>query len=246
MPDKVSHSSALSPPSSVAATLSPPTRVLSPPLDLVPADTPPCLFDSAISYFSSVPWCAALINDYSPSRGPLPGHGQAIGFISQSFNPVDPRHDHSDNCEGEGSRGPPLKHMLCLFRPSDALQTRDPSRPILRVATLFALGDGTSGHGGIMHGGLVATILDESLGAINELNTALGKKGGVFSSSHVTGSLSIKFLAPVATSENAICVTSWMERVQGRKSVIKAEIINAVGEKLAMAESIWIAVEPRL
>ena len=97
-----------------------------------------------------------------------------------------------------------------------------------------------------MHGGLTATILDESLGVVNELNTALGKEGSLFSASSVTASLSVKFLAPVATAEKAICVTSWVEGMQGRKTIMKAEVTNGKGEKLAVAESVWVAVKPRL
>ena len=264
MSEKPPPSSSSSP--SAVATLSPLNRVLSPPLNLLPPNTPPHLFPSAVSYFHSLPWCAALINDHSPSAGLLPGHGQAIAFIPQCFNPVSARHDQfvgrtlshghpdagshsSGSSEGEGegrTRGPPIRHLLSLFRPADDTELRDPSRPILRVATLFALGDGTSGYEGIVHGGLTATILDESLGVVNELNTALGKEGSLFSASSVTASLSVKFLAPVATAEKAICVTSWVEGMQGRKTIMKAEVTNGKGEKLAVAESVWVAVKPRL
>ncbi|KAJ6445044.1 thioesterase superfamily protein [Purpureocillium lavendulum] len=255
-------------PSSSSVALSPLNRVLSPPLNLIPPGTPPRLFESAVSYFTSLPWCAALINDPSPSpeTSLLPGHGPAIGFIPQCFNPVSARHDQfvgrtlshghpyyassssgSEQQEGvEGARGSPVRHWLSLFRPADASQLRDPSRPILRVATLIALGDGTSGYEGIVHGGLTATLLDESLGVINELNTALGKEGSLFSASSVTASLSIKFLAPVATAEKAVCVTAWVESMQGRKTMMKAEVTNGKGEKLAVAESVWVAVKPKL
>ncbi|UNI16912.1 hypothetical protein JDV02_003300 [Purpureocillium takamizusanense] len=272
--------------SSAVAALSPLNRVTSPSLNLLPPNSPPRLFESAVEHFSSIPWCAALIHDRSAAGGPLPGNGQAaIAFISQCVNPVSTRHDQyvgrtlshghpyaatataagsspptsstssplsssdeagDDGFEAERARGPPIRHMLSLFRPDDASQLRDPSRPILRVASLFALGGGTSGYGGIVHGGLIATILDESLGFVNELNTALGKEGDLFSASSVTASLNVKFLAPVTTTEKAICVTSWIEAMQGRKTILKAEVTNGKGEKLAVAESIWVAVKPRL
>ena len=240
---------------------SPISRVLSPALGLCPDNTPPHLFSSALSYFASFPWCSRLIHDWSPTSGLLPGYGQAITFISRCFNPVSSRHDqfvgntlshgHHSNTTANGINGlstnglgktPPLRHMLSLFRPSDAEQSRDPSRPILRVSTLFALGHGTSGYEAIMHGGFIATLFDESLGVVNELNTALGKAGSVFAGISVTASLNIQFAAPVATAETVVCVTAWIERIHGNKTMIKAELTNSEGDKLATAESAWVAV----
>lgn len=231
-------------------------RVLSPSLSLNPPNTPLHLFSSAMSYFSNFDWCSRLIYDSSPvaSCSLLPGYGQAIPFIPQCFNPASPRHDQfigsclSRNNKTIGSYNdtkspPPLRHMLSLFRPSDPSHLDDPLRHISRVASLFALGESTSGYQGVLHGGLTATLLDESLSIVHEINTALGKMGYVFAAINVTASLNISFMAPIATTESIVCVTAWIEEIQGRNTIMKAELTNSAGDKLVEAESVFIAVQ---
>jgi polyketide synthase 12 len=234
-------------------------RVLCPALGMNPPDTPSYLFESALGYFSSLPWCHRLIFDESPSLT-LPGYGRAIPFIPQCFNPASPEHDqfigsslsHSramaDEIHGidyassdSASKVPPLRHMLSLFRPADASHLNDPLRPILRVTSLFALGSGTSGHRGILHGGLTATLLDESISIVHEINNALGKTGSVFSGVSVTMSLSIRYLSPVPMTEPAVCVAAWAEDIQEHSTRMKAVLTNSTGERLAEAEAVFVA-----
>jgi amino acid adenylation domain-containing protein len=234
--------------------LSPLRRVLSPPLGLIPPNSPPQLFQSAITFFNSLPWCSRLMHEASPTAGLLPGYGQAIGFIPQCFNPASVRHDQffgdtlgrtHREVTANGVKAPPIRHMLSLFRPLNSSHIYDHSKPILRVATLFALGDGTSGYENILHGGLIAALLDESLGVVNELNTSLGKTGDPFAAVSVTSSLNINYLAPVAVTEAVVCVTAWVESINGRKTMMRGEVTNSKGEKLATAKSVWVAVEAK-
>ncbi|KAL4751939.1 hypothetical protein BDW72DRAFT_192450 [Aspergillus terricola var. indicus] len=210
-------------------------RVLCPALGMNPPGTPSQLFESTLGYFSSLSWCHRLIYEGS-STSTLPGYGQAIPFIAQCFNPASPEHDH-----GITSKAPPLRNMLFLFRLADASHLGDPLRPILRVTSLFALGSGTSGHRGILHGGFTATLLDESISIIHEINAALGKTGSVFSGSSVTASLSIRYLAPILITEPAVCVAAWVEDIQEYNTRMKAVLMNSRGERLAEAEAVFVA-----
>ncbi|UNI16131.1 putative PKS/NRPS-like protein biosynthetic cluster [Purpureocillium takamizusanense] len=252
------------PSDSSPSTTAPNSRLLCPALGLVPPHSPPQLFASSWSYFETLAWCSRLLQESSPTTGLLPGHGQAIGFVLPGFNPSSPERDqfiggtlshrsengkHGNNkaCSSTMNKNtpPPLRHMLCLFRPSDAAHLADASRPIQRVVTLFALGDGTSGFPGMVHGGLIATLLDESLGAVNELNAALGKRqqgGGTSTNINVTASLSIEYLAPLTTMEEVVCVTAWLAGVRGQKTIVKAEVSDSRGGILAAAESTWATV----
>ncbi|OAA72442.1 polyketide synthase [Cordyceps fumosorosea ARSEF 2679] len=183
--------SAASPPTKYPVALSPLRRVLCPSLDFYPPRSRLDRFEAASRFFNNIPWCSRLINEASPSDGPIPGHGQAVTFIPHCFNPASSRHEqflgytlsHAPTCmtnsdeqhdtRNANNEGPPLRHMLSLFRPSDLNHVEDPERPILRVSTLIAFGAGTSGYEGIVAGGLIATVLDESLSIVNELNSAL-------------------------------------------------------------------------
>ncbi|KAF3406729.1 Narbonolide/10-deoxymethynolide synthase PikA1, modules 1 and 2 [Talaromyces pinophilus] len=239
-------------------SIAPLHRVFSPLLGLNPPNTPPHLFSSAMSYFSNFDWCSRLIYDSSPtsSSSLLPGYGQAIPFIPQCFNPASPRHDqfignwlsnHKKTIGGDNDtkQSPPLRHMLSLFRPHDPYHIEDPLRHIPRVASLFALGEGTSGYEGVLHGGFTATLLDESISIVHEINTALGKTGKIFAAINVTASLSVKFFAPVAATEEVVCVTAWIEGIQGNNTTMKAELTDLAGNKLAKAESVFVAVNQK-
>ncbi|KYK59064.1 thioesterase family protein [Drechmeria coniospora] len=234
--------------------LSPLNRVLSPSLGLIPDNTPPRLFADALSHFSAIPWCAERLGTKSSSSpsaasssdsSSLPGGSCAvITFIPQCFNPASPKHDQFVGATlAHAPRG--LKQMLCYFRPQDAEHLHDPSRPITCISSLWALDEGLSGYEGILHGGMTTTMVDETLGVIHEINTALGKSGSLFAASSVTASLSIKFLRPIPV-EGAVCVTASVEAMEGRKTRLKAEVVGATGETLAVAESVWIAVRAKV
>ncbi|KAJ4163486.1 hypothetical protein LMH87_005210 [Akanthomyces muscarius] len=170
--------------------LSPLHRILCPSLGLYPPNSRLDRFMSAVDFFESIPWCFQIIHEFSPTGGPIPGCGQAVTFLPHCVNPASSRHEqflgetlsHSyvdisnKNVQATydaGTKQPPLRHMLSLFRPSNPDHVEDPTRPILRAATLVAFGVGTSGFEGIIHGGFISTILDESLSIVNELNSAL-------------------------------------------------------------------------
>jgi acyl-coenzyme A thioesterase PaaI-like protein len=89
-----------------------------------------------------------------------------------------------------------------------------------------------AGPPGAVHGGIVAMVFDELLGAVN---ACLGL--GAF-----TGTLSIRYerLTPI---EEELEVESWVDRTEGRK-VYTVGTIRAAGEVTARAEGVFIRVDP--
>ncbi|PTB49608.1 hypothetical protein M431DRAFT_97070, partial [Trichoderma harzianum CBS 226.95] len=74
----------------------------------------------------------------------------------------------------------------------------------VHLTTLLALGCCPSGHKGIVHGGLIATPLDESLVISIQLNTAKRKSGFHSTGIYVAGSLNMRFLTPLTTNEDVV------------------------------------------
>ncbi|KAG5944729.1 hypothetical protein E4U59_006910 [Claviceps monticola] len=220
--------------------LTPLNRVLSPPLNLYPPNTPPDLYASALNHFTSIPWCAALLSpsskcSSSDSPGPI------ITFIPQCFNPLSPHHDQFVGATlASHPRG--LNHMLSFFRAS---HLHDPTQPIQRVDTLFSLWDGLSGYEGLLHGGMTATMMDEAMGTVNEINTALGKEGLVYQRSSVTAEIEIQFLRPVRVP-GVVCVVAWWEGGEGRKTRMRCEVRDGQGEVLVRGRSTWVAMRENL
>lgn len=93
-----------------------------------------------------------------------------------------------------------------------------------RVAEHFA------GFEGVVHGGVIATILDEAMGlAITRTQDAKGA---------MTVSLNVEFKAPVRT-DTPIEVRARAVREAG-KFFCSSEILNPEGGVLARGESLWI------
>jgi hypothetical protein len=86
------------------------------------------------------------------------------------------------------------------------------------------------GPPGTVHGGVVAMVLDELLGAVN---ACLGL--GAF-----TGTLSIRYERPTPIATE-LELESWVDRTEGRK-VFTVGTISAGGEVTARAEGVFIRV----
>ena len=110
---------------------------------------------------------------------------------------------------------------------------------IEEISTLMTIGDGINGHPGIMHGGIVASILDEGMGILQSTNyerdhlnaVAKGRAEGElppYGYNSFTAELKIKYLKPVLTPGPLIVTARYVKR-DGRKEWIYAEVKQRVG-----------------
>ena len=93
------------------------------------------------------------------------------------------------------------------------------------------LGAQFNGPPGMVHGGIIALLFDELLGATNVCNGLGG----------FTGTLSIRYERPTWI-ERELQLESWVDRVEGRK-VFTLGTISIDGEVTARAEGIFIMTE---
>lgn len=108
------------------------------------------------------------------------------------------------------------------------------------LVSVSYLGANLCGHPGIVHGGLLATLLDEGLGrcAFISLPNHIG----------VTASLTINYKRPTE-AEDFIVLRAWVEKIEGRKCWVKGSIERMIdsdveqGPVLVEAEALFI--EPR-
>ncbi|KAJ7654297.1 HotDog domain-containing protein [Mycena rosella] len=104
-----------------------------------------------------------------------------------------------------------------------------------RAAVVFVhLGRGLCGHDGIVHGGMLATLLDEALGrnAITNLPEKVG----------VTATLSLKYRAPTRADQFVVMKTELVS-LNGRKAVVSGRVEDLDGTVLVEAEALF--VQPR-
>jgi len=97
----------------------------------------------------------------------------------------------------------------------------------------FRLGKRYTGPPGHCHGGIIATILDEAMGKVNKLRQVIA----------VTSEMTVNYLKPVPLHQ-PLRVESREVKVEGRRHINKAEILNEKSEVLARSQGLFIAIDP--
>ncbi|KAH9856852.1 Thioesterase/thiol ester dehydrase-isomerase [Lenzites betulinus] len=100
--------------------------------------------------------------------------------------------------------------------------------------TFIHVGRALCGHEGVVHGGLLATLLDESLARVAILN--LPEKVGV------TATLNISYKAPTLAHQ-FIVIKVKLDEAKGRKARVSATVEDMDGKVLAEANALF--VQPR-
>lgn len=90
------------------------------------------------------------------------------------------------------------------------------------------------GPPGCIHGGIIATILDE---AMSKANRANGKVA-------MTRQMQVEYLRPVP-SGTPIRIEGKLTRVEGRKLATEGRILNSAGAVLATATALFLTVQPK-
>ena len=96
----------------------------------------------------------------------------------------------------------------------------------------FRLGKRYTGPPGHCHGGIIATILDEAMGKVNKLHQVIA----------VTSEMTVNYLKPVPLHQ-PLRVESREVKVEGRKHINMAEILNEKNEVLARSQGLFIAID---
>jgi uncharacterized protein (TIGR00369 family) len=101
-----------------------------------------------------------------------------------------------------------------------------------RIVGRFVLGERYQGGGGMAHGGIIATLLDEAMGKVCRFREVRA----------VTAELSVQYLKPVSVREEII-VEGWEEAEQkGRNLFHVGEIRNAGGDVLAVGKARFVII----
>ena len=143
--------------------------------------------------------------------------GQAVGHLRKGDPLAAGLTNHCFGCSPANRQGMKLK-----FTEDDA-----------GVASVFRVAQRFEGPPGHVHGGIIATILDEAMGKVNR------KKGVVA----LTRRMSIDYLQPVPLGVKLRAV-GWAVRQEGRKHFMVGEIRTLSGDVLARSEGLFIAIDP--
>ena len=100
-----------------------------------------------------------------------------------------------------------------------------------RIVGRFVLGARYQGGGGMAHGGIIATLLDEAMGKVCRFREVRA----------VTAELTVEYLKPVNV-EHEIVVEAFEQEQKGRNLFQVGEIRNTAGEILARGRGRFVVV----
>jgi len=127
----------------------------------------------------------------------------------------------SNPCFGCGGANP--RGMRLAFDP-------DPERR--RIVGRFRLGAEYQGGPGFIHGGIIATVLDEAMGKVSRFSDVRA----------VTAELTVEYLKPVRVDQE-ICVEAFESQREGRHLFHQGEIRDTEGELLARGRGRFVVVD---
>lgn len=178
-----------------------------------------------LKYFLAIPWCSThlqsenIVFRHPPARYVLKPSGEGE-LWSVTLNTRDT-----------------FPSMLCFYH-----EPSDPKARINEVRAFITVDRGVQGYPNVVHGGIVATILDEITGYLPQINR---KRGVAPRDYYMTGYLNTTFLKPVRTPSTML-VTARIIKIEGRKLLIEGRIEDENGDVLAKAETLFIALKTQL
>lgn len=195
--------------------------------------------DDSTASFRRIPWTARLLNDPD--------------VIARVPNSRLPKRDTEDSLYAEILKTDrTIRNCIVVYRKSANAEDE-----ISEATTLYEVGDGMNGHPEIIHGGITATMIDESMGIMQmeNLERKRRKEKEVAEEekrepseglSAFTAYLNVQYLKPVRTPA-VIAVTARRVEKEGRKEWLVAELKQWHGDEgkgevvvCAKGESLWI------
>lgn len=131
-------------------------------------------------------------------------------------------HAAQNRCFGCGIANPSGLH-LDFFRAADGT-----------IVCQTTIADSFEGHPGFLHGGIIATLLDE---AMSKSVRALGLTA-------MTRHMEVDYRKPVPSSQ-PIRIEGHVVRSDGRKHWAEAHILDGEGKILAQGKGLFVEVKPR-
>ncbi|KAJ5358916.1 uncharacterized protein N7496_011329 [Penicillium cataractarum] len=182
--------------------------------------------------FQSIPWVSTLLQDPTfttltiPSRTIKPSTEDSLFSKTLNSNTT-------------------LSACLSQYRPPPSNQSSTPQNALAEELRMFFLiGSDLNGYPGILHGGVVAALLDEVTGLLLSLNGHVGdastREAKDAQPGPVTAYLNTKFLRPVPTPGPILVQARMIEVKEERKWRIEGKIRDGEGVVLAEAEALYI------
>lgn len=132
-----------------------------------------------------------------------------------------------NHCFGCGSQNPQGLHLHFVIHDSDP--------NAISAAATIQLGAAFEGPPGYVHGGIIATMLDEAMSKLNRSLDVIA----------MTRHMEVDYLHPVRLGDT-LTIAGHHVRRDGKKIFHSAEITGSDGKVLARGKALFIVIDPRL
>ena len=183
----------------------------------------------AEAFFRAIPWCATLIDDPNFDVKPT-------GFRTVKPHGVDSLPSQTLNSPRT------IRAVLTLAAKPIPAAGLLPAR-IEEARFLMDLGDGMNGHAGVLHGGMIATLLDEAMGGLLVLNADVNPVAAKLGAA--TRTLQVEYHRPIRVPGVVVVVARTREQ-KGRRVYTEGWFQDENGKVLAKGEAMWIAIGGKL
>lgn len=186
-----------------------------PPIPIMVPDKETTYTDPDLPHFLSIPWCATILSNPTYKSTPTPARI--------------PKTSTEDSLIATTLQSPDtITHYLTLFTPPPP---QDPFIP--EIISLLTLGSGLNGGAHVLHGGIITTIIDDTMGMLLVLNGAGGS---------VTAELKMRFLKRVSTPATVVAGARCVKREDRRKFWMEGWLKDGEGTVLAKGDGVWINI----
>ncbi|KAK5942186.1 hypothetical protein PMZ80_006141 [Knufia obscura] len=179
-----------------------------------------------IKHFSSISISAPTIND--PAFKPM--------YLSRSLTHNGRGHTLMG---GTWNTEQTIAHLLSFYRSESSTDRAE-------VRRFYTFGSGLNAHPDLLHGGVIACVLDSTMG--NVVGLAFREMGADGGASMFTAQLNTKYEKPVRTPVT-VMARAWVKRIEdgGRKVWVEGVIEGGEKGELthARAEGLWIRAKPK-
>ncbi|PLN81888.1 HotDog domain-containing protein [Aspergillus taichungensis] len=185
----------------------------------------------------STPWIATLLSDKTYITTPMPSRipksSTEDNFFARTINT-------------------PSTIPACIMqyqRPDGSSGSQSKTEGVKRLRLFVRLAENVTGYPGTLHGGVTASLLDESMGLLLGVRGEVGPAGerardGVLSEVPVTAYLNTRFKRPIPVPADVV-VNVWLREggeAGGRKWVVGGDVRDENEKVLAEGECLYVRV----
>lgn len=181
--------------------------------------------EDEIKHFKAIPWCAKHLD--APNL-----------IVAPAFS----RHMKPRFEDAFMSTIVHTKHTIPYFVVFYPRPDRE-AAILPEIKAFVTFGVMMSGYGGVLHGGVVATILDEMTSFI----TPQARLRDHFPDDTpiMTAYLNTRYLRPVTIPQTYLVTARW-KKTEGRKTFLEAFIENEAGQRVAEADSLFVEARSKI